>query len=364
MNAVGAQRPRKRNRVRTAMAWSTTVLLALVGGWWAGRNAFTPPDPQTSGPGPITVSAEEGTVSEVVTLTARAQWPASATFPGGRDGTITTIDFEPGDAVDAGQQVLSVDLRPVIVAEGAVPAFRDLSEGATGEDVAQLERLLVARGGAGLVPDATFDSATKRALSSWQEANGFPPTGTMPLGDILFLPALPSPLSLPPEVDVGTRISAGEPMLSMPQELPDVVVTVPPELVGELPSGTRVSLNLGSTVLDAETAALELDPETTQTVARLTGPGGGRLCTADCRELVPFGQTRTLAADLTLVPPTTGTVVPAAAITTTPDGRTQVTIATGGVRSVQVLASADGRSVVEGIEPDDQVVMTFAATDD
>jgi hypothetical protein len=72
---------------------------------------------------------------------------------------------------------------------GAVPAYRDLSQGVEdGRDVVQLERNLAALGHDPGEVDETFTSSTAAAVTDWQEAAGLPETGAVELGRVVFLP--------------------------------------------------------------------------------------------------------------------------------------------------------------------------------
>jgi peptidoglycan hydrolase-like protein with peptidoglycan-binding domain len=79
-----------------------------------------------------------------------------------------------GASVSEGVAVVVVSDRPVFVVEGAVPVFRSLSPGMSGEDVAQLQASLV-RLGFSTEVDGFFGQLTKEAVSAWYASNGFEP---------------------------------------------------------------------------------------------------------------------------------------------------------------------------------------------
>lgn len=89
---------------------------------------------------------------------------------------ITKIRVRPGDTVQPGQVLMEVSGRPVFVLEGNLPVYRDLSPGATGDDIAQLQKALKALGHSS-APDAggTFGAGTKAALTSFYKAVGYGP---------------------------------------------------------------------------------------------------------------------------------------------------------------------------------------------
>ena len=76
---------------------------------------------------------------------------------------LTSIDIADGASADLGARLYTVDLRPVVAAVGAVPAFRDLAQGSRGADVAQLEQLLVSTGFLASPADDSFGRDTTEA---------------------------------------------------------------------------------------------------------------------------------------------------------------------------------------------------------
>ena len=106
-------------------------------------------------------------------------------------GTITWLPTV-GQLIAPGQTLYRVDNNPVVLFNGSVPAYRDLSEGVSdGPDVQELKRNLVAFGfdrGHQITINQTFDSATTTAVEAWQAALGESQTGTVTLGQVVFLP--------------------------------------------------------------------------------------------------------------------------------------------------------------------------------
>lgn len=102
--------------------------------------------------------------------------PQVAAGAGAARPVITKIRIRPGDTVKAGQVLMEVSGRPVFVLEGSLPVYRDLSPGATGDDIAQLQKALKALGHSS-APDAagSFGAGTKSALNSFYKAVGYSP---------------------------------------------------------------------------------------------------------------------------------------------------------------------------------------------
>jgi multidrug efflux pump subunit AcrA (membrane-fusion protein) len=97
-----------------------------------------------------------------------------------------------GQVIAQGQVLYRVDDQPVVLLDGSIPAYRSLSQGATGPDVRELNADLVALGLTSrqeLDPSSDYFSApTASALARLQARLGADATGTLPLGGAAFLP--------------------------------------------------------------------------------------------------------------------------------------------------------------------------------
>ena len=117
-------------------------------------------------------------------------------------GTYTKLPAA-GQVVSQGHVLYRVNDRPVVLLHGSTPAYRTLSAGASGPDVAELNADLVALGyatSAQLSPrSASFGPATTAAVMKLQAAVGVTQTGTLTLGQVVFEPSA---------VRVTTRVSA------------------------------------------------------------------------------------------------------------------------------------------------------------
>jgi len=107
-------------------------------------------------------------------------------------GTYTWLPAA-GSVLTAGRALYRVDNLPVVLMTGALPAWRPFALGMTdGPDIRQLQANLIAEGYAtGLLtaPDGRFGLLTAYAAERWQAANGYPVTGQIALGQIVFLPS-------------------------------------------------------------------------------------------------------------------------------------------------------------------------------
>ena len=126
-------------------------------------------------------------------VSATLGYAGSYTVAGHGGGTITWLPAA-GRVIGEGQVLYRVNNgTPVVLLYGRVPAWRALSEGMHGADVRQLNRALVALGCATrsvLDPDSKYFTAeTGYALERLQARLGLPQTGTLPLGQAVFLPS-------------------------------------------------------------------------------------------------------------------------------------------------------------------------------
>jgi len=106
-------------------------------------------------------------------------------------GTITWLPSI-GQVIRPSQKLFEVDGAPVVLFNGTTPAYRDLSSGVTdGPDVQELKQNLIALGfdpNHQIAVNQTFDEATTAAVERWQASQNQPQTGTVALGQIVFLP--------------------------------------------------------------------------------------------------------------------------------------------------------------------------------
>jgi HlyD family secretion protein len=183
---------------RTWVLAGGVVLAAVTATGVAVAWPATQPATGAAAPPPAsTASVEEGTLSATVsvdgTLTYRAQSDGSPySVINQTNGTYTELPGA-GQVVAQGQALYWVDDRPVVLLYGSTPAYRSLSAGATGADVAELNADLVALGyatSAQVSPtSASFGSATAAALERLEASMGEVQNGTLALGQAVFEPS-------------------------------------------------------------------------------------------------------------------------------------------------------------------------------
>jgi Putative peptidoglycan binding domain len=123
-------------------------------------------------------------------------------------GTYTKLPTA-GQLISQGHVLYRVNDRPVVLLHGSTPAYRTLSAGASGPDVAELNADLVALGYASStqlrVRSASFGSATTTAVEKLQSTLGTPRTGVLSLGQAVFEPSALRVTSVPAQPGAGAQ---------------------------------------------------------------------------------------------------------------------------------------------------------------
>lgn len=348
--------PRSSSRSRAGLVVGVVAVLAVgaVAGWTL-RTLLAPPPDVLAAPDYTVVTAQEGTVGRSFQLNVSARWTPEAVLAGQAVGVVTSRELADGDTVRAGDVLLTVDLRPVVAAEGPVPAFRDLASGVRGEDVAQLQRMLADLGYYGGPVDGIFGGGVDAAVRAWQRDLGVEPDGLVQRGDIVFVPRLPARLALDPALTVGMGLTGGESMVQVLPQSPVLTIFLPEGQAQLVAPGVAVEIpREGGGVWQAVIAEVRREGEAGVPVAVLVGVGDEPICGDECDE-VPIVEETLLPSVIHVVPEVSGVTVPAAAVVTTAEGDTAVVLESGELRPVTVVASASGVAVVEGLEVGERV---------
>ena len=337
--------------LRWLRAGAAAVALLAAGGLvgWALAAVLVPR------PGPLVqdsfvlATVRPGSVEASTVLNVSARWTA---HPAGRNaaaGVVTGVEIEPGAQVGHGEQLYRVDERPVVAAEGEVPAFRDIAEGSEGADVAQLQRMLIETGFHTGVADGKAGPSTTAAVRMWQRSLGVEPTGTVRRGDVVFLAELPARVTLDPEViALGALLTGGEEGISVLSE-PRMRLAVTEAQAAPLRAGMPVEITSPEGALwQAVTAERTTDADTGAVDIALMSPNDGPICGDDCAQIPVTGEVL-LRSTVTTVEAVAGLVVPSAALVTDASGRLGLLDRKGALHPVEVIAAARGMSVVEGV---------------
>ena len=324
------------------------ALLALAAAFWAGRATLRPPPAHDAAPVTVSYTVRDGHVGRTLDYTASAQWPAQPAGRIGSSGVITGVALRGARSVDEGARLFSVNERPVVVAQGKVPAYADMAYGSRGRVVAQLQGYLK-RAGFYLPPiDGEFDSSLTSAVMTWQRSDGHAGRRSRATQDI-FLPHLPSRIQLSQAITVGAQATQGEWALETLGARPNFWIELGAGQQNLVPLTTPVVVEhreerwRGRVAHVRESSSGDVELE-------LSGISGSEppLCASSC-DAVPTRGTTNYPAHLVVVPRTSGPLVPAAALRTGADGSVYVTSEQGDRQSVTILASDGGWSVVRGV---------------
>ena len=172
------------------------------------------------------VAVVRGTLVEQTTIDGRLGYGPEVPFRIRASGTVTWLP-ESGETVRRGEPVVRIDDRPVVLLYGSLPMYRtlgmtsatpaatsdaDTPEATTapkvgttpasatpsppprrtaaapqrGMDVEQFETNLAALGYSGFTVDDSFTTQTAAAVERWQRDLGFPRTGSVEVGDVVY----------------------------------------------------------------------------------------------------------------------------------------------------------------------------------
>ena len=309
---------------------------------WLSAAASPPPAAPAPAVSTATARVTRGDVTQRVqvagTLGYDGVYPVVSQLPAG----ILTATAAPGTTVVRGGTLFAVSGVPAVLLYGSTPAYRAFAPGMDdGPDVRVLERNLVALGldpSHAIRVDDHFGPATADAVRRWQAARGVPRarrTGTVPLGQIVFLPAAVRVGQV--VVDSGTTVAPGQRVLSATSTTRVVTARLDVDRLYLVHAGdkVRVALPAGGTV--------------TGTVSRVGqvpvdagAPGGAGTPGGDGQVAVPVTIALRLpdgAADLDRAPVQVAVttdrrsgvlMVPVVALLAKPGGGYQVRVLSGG----------------------------------
>lgn len=362
---------------RVGMPAVAVLAVGILLGAWALSIILTPPAASAGPAGFSTVEVVAGEVGSQLALNVAAEWAPTPVGTNQAAGIVTGVDATSGAEVGQGARLYAVDGRPVVVARGDTPAYRALGPGAAGDDVRQLQQLLVDLGllagpGGGTVDDATvddatiddatiddatfddgtLDDATVEAVHRWQESLGAPATGEVAFGDIIFVPALPARLTLRDDiVKRGARLAGGEEVVLALGASPIFTLPAGDAQSSQIPTGARVAITAPSGAAWSATVTGRVAAPTGSTVVLGLAPTAAAppICGDDCDSIPVAGQTL-LSASVVTVETVRGAVVPTIALQT--DGRQHLSLVDteGNGHPVTVEAEANGMSVVSGVD--------------
>jgi hypothetical protein len=149
-----------------------------------------------------TATVRRGSLSTERDFSAAVSFGDEWTIGTAASGTVTQ-SHPTGSVVGFGDEIARVDDKPITLAEGSMPMYRELFKVDTrsrdengdrvklmiGSDVEQLQRFLISEGfdaDESLEVDGVFGGTTQRAVKAWQEAVGLSATGRVDNTQLLF----------------------------------------------------------------------------------------------------------------------------------------------------------------------------------
>ncbi|TFB78497.1 peptidoglycan-binding protein [Cryobacterium flavum] len=332
--------------------WVTGLLIAVVAGagvGWAATTALTPPRDVVATTAFTLVEVVPGEVGSSINLNTVAQWTPVPAGSNQAVGTVTSVNVTAGQSVAVGATLYTVNLRPVVIAQGQVPAFRALAQDAEGADVTQLQQALTDLALYTGAVDGQFGPRTTTAVKTWQKSLGVPADGVVQPGDIIFVPTLPTQVALDTEIVTrGALLTGGENVVRALPAAPIFTVPVSESQAALMPTGTRVEITSIDGGLWEGFVADQVVDETGMIVITLAGKDGALIC-ADACASVPVTEQSLLSSRIVTVESISGLIVPSAALLSTADGTATVVDNTGTSHPVTVVTSARGMSVIDGV---------------
>ncbi len=236
---------------KTWLLAGATVLVALTTtGAVVTLSAAKQATPAAQVPPVNTARVEKGKLSDMVsqygTLTYRARSDGSPYSVFNRvPGTYTELPNS-GDRAACGDVLYRVNDNPVLLLCGSAPAYRSLSEGDSGPDVTEFNANLVALGyatRAHLDPSSgSFSAATVHALKRLQSTLGEDQTGSLDLGQAVFLP---EPVRIARVIgEPGGPAQSGATVMYATSDTLEVQIALDPSQQGEVKAGDRAQITL------------------------------------------------------------------------------------------------------------------------
>jgi hypothetical protein len=262
VSAVTGYRPRRRGWV---LALAVVVVVAAGLGGAGAAGVFSSPKPAASNNGYATATAtvargslteqtqEDATLGDAGSYTVVVPGSSGSGGSAGASGSgASTFTWLPsaGQTIRQGQAIYQVSGTPVVLLYGNTPAYRDLSQGMTGTDVTELNTDLVTLGyatAAALGPRSGweyFSGETAYALGLLQAHLGLTVTGTLALGQAVFLPGAVQVTGLGTGAVPGGAATAGATVLTGSSLTPVVTIDLDASLQTEVAVGSKVSVTL------------------------------------------------------------------------------------------------------------------------
>lgn len=179
---------------------------------------------------------------------------------------VTKMPARSGGRVRSGQVIAEIDGRPILLLRGRFPGYRDLHEGDSGPDVAQLQAALTRLGYADFDSPGFFGPSTAYAIGLLYDHVGYaapryrppgkkharhppPPTPYLPMSEVSFIPAA-SALVVSAPARVGSEVSSGQVVLRLAVGKPYVTAMLTADQANRVSTGIPARIALPEVVMD------------------------------------------------------------------------------------------------------------------
>jgi HlyD family secretion protein len=313
---------------RRYLLLATLVLVAAAAGGWYYLQRSAAPAPATSQPALSTTQLVRTDITTRHNVAGTLGYGGAVQVLAGGAGTLTWV-APPGSTLGRGAAIYEVDGARVRLLFGDRPAWRAFTPGMTpGDDVLQLERNLNALGYTGFTVDRTYTMITANAVRRWQADLDVTPTGTLPLGSVVFTSG---PLRVGvPITPVGGRIAPGNAVLAATSAARAVSVA--------LPTTQRAGVAVGDVVYVSL-------PDATRMTARITDIGRVASASSNSSGATAAGSGgATVPVTITLDPLPAGATDPTVGLDQAPVQVAIITQRHTGVLAVPVTALVSATS--------------------
>lgn len=247
----------RKTKARTGAGVLIIAVCAMLGGGFLlgpalGQDA--PSEPTTTDSpaksateGRATNTVSRGTLTEEKEGTGSISYGESWAAPLDATGVVTQ-SHKDGTIIESGEPLIWLDTKPVVLATGDVPVYREMFYGRdakrklqSGDDITQLQEFLLDQGFTDkdrLTADGEFGPNTQRAVKAWQKASGLAETGRIDRTQLVFH-------SHPVRVDNEPRVGAHFAELLINNEAQTLTASFDERSRSFLPVGGSVDLEFG-----------------------------------------------------------------------------------------------------------------------
>lgn len=362
-------------RLRILVVLLALAIVFALGGFVASRFMVTPAQRDAlAAPPPASVLTAAVTSRELsdsvvtrgdVAVLAAVDVLEGRAFPGS-PAIVTAAPVVTGDEAKAGSVLLEVNGRPVLALPGDLPAYEDLTTGAEGPLVTQLQEALAAAGIEVADAKGVFGASTAAGVARLYADAGYAAREALPMAEVAFLPTLPARVV---SSTAARGRSAADASLVVAAGNPVVVVGQPDRQLAELASegvAARIANELSGEAFDATFSTAQAAPSGADEQDAAGTPDAASLVVVPTEPLplAWIGANVRVSVDLRT---TDGPVltVPMAAVRTDGGGRTVVTVVDGDARrdvEVSPGVTGDGFVAIEGeVAEGDEVLVGVAS---